>query len=184
MNKFFKNKFAQLSSVERDNAEVSVSAWEIYDEYDQLRLKEEREREEREQMVTVQSKNDEEDENEDESKDMDEAVGDDGDNSDISSIKSNGSTDRKSFVLVPQFKEHLMTMERMVVQNKYHSAQEEYKDFRIKKIEEPEEEIKTEEKLEEKEQTPVEEMDEIDKLIAGKQESKQEEDKIEKEPVC
>lgn len=180
LNKFYKNKFAQIASVEKENAEVSVSAWEIFDEYDHLRMKEEREREEREQ-ITVQTKNEDE-ENDEESKDMDEAVNDDGDNSETSSIRSNGSTERRSFILSPHFKEHLMTMERMVVQNQFHVAQEEYKDFTLKKMEEPVEEqpVKQPEK---KDEPKDEELDEIDKYINNKEPAKEEE-KVEKEPVC
>jgi len=122
---FCKNKYSDIPRQEVTEQSVSVAAWEIYDEYEVLRELEEKEREEQEQL-TVKQDDEDDDDDEDEEDDQGAVAADEN-----GSVRSMGSklNDKSNVLKLPKFKQSLMIMERLIVQNSMIHKQEEYKQF-------------------------------------------------------
>jgi WD40 repeat protein len=125
LNKFYKNKISATQKTDTETAEVSVSGWEIFDEYKKLREKEEKEKEEKELIsISHTTKTGEEEEEEDNEQDLNEY--DDGPD-DNASVRSLTST--KNLLANPKVRDALTVMERAIAQNLFHEEQIKYKYF-------------------------------------------------------
>lgn len=119
---FNKNKYSDIPKQEISEQSVSVAAWEIFDEYEAMRELEEKAREELEQLTVKQ---DDEDEDEDEDEEEEQELDENG-----SQKSGPKSSDKSSVLKLPKFKQSLMIMERLIVQNTMIRRLEDYRRFK------------------------------------------------------
>mmetsp|Transcript_39 Transcript_39/g.67 ORF Transcript_39/g.67 Transcript_39/m.67 type:complete len:803 (+) Transcript_39:67-2475(+) len=125
---FMKNKYTDIQKKTTVSTGVSVSAWQIFDEYEALRIKEEKEREEREQLALGTTKDEEDDDEEEVEADDDESVQDGAQSQMQGSVRSSAAS-KSSALKKPEFHQKLQVIERIIVQNKMSDKQAEYKTF-------------------------------------------------------